>query len=72
MATMEKQLPDKFCFYLKQDECGTGNFEITHYDNKELNGEGTLVYSKQATGVFPMKDQATWDKYMLDLYKVMK
>ena len=47
-----------FTWHLLKDQGATGNFEVTEYENADLSGEGTLVYSKQATKKFPHADDA--------------
>ena len=53
-AKLDELLPgNKIQYQLACDPTTTGNFECTVFDNAALQGDGNLIWSKQAKGNFP-------------------
>ncbi len=53
---VEKNVANKYQYFLEKDAGQTGNFEITIYksaDNMKNNVDGQLIHSKKTTRKFP-------------------
>ena len=56
-----------FTWHLLKDQGTTGNFEVLEFDNAECNGDGTVIYSKKASGKFPHANDAEWETFTASL-----
>ena len=58
MADVEDRFPDKIMYELQPDMGTTGRFEVTLFATKqdlEARENGTLIWSKASSGMFPFK-----------------
>ena len=65
-------MPNTFQYQVSKDAGQTGNFEIWIHKTEDLSDEGKFVYSKKKSGMFPMNEDAEWEKFVVEVTAALK